>query len=84
MFQQARQLKKFWKLNKYDASIWIVTFLVVVIVNIDVGLLTGIVMSLGIILLQSIKPYTCLLGHIPKTDLYLDMSRFKAVRNFSL
>lgn len=82
MFQQASQLIKFWKLNKYDAAIWIVTFLMVVIVSIDIGLLMGIMISLAIILLQSIKPYTCLLGHIPNTDLYLDSSRFKAVRNF--
>ncbi|XP_076630326.1 prestin isoform X1 [Colletes latitarsis] len=78
MFQQAKQLIKFWKLNKYDALIWIVTFLIVVIVNIDIGLLLGIMISLAIILLQSIRPYTCLLGHIPNTDLYLDLSRYKA------
>ncbi|XP_076650373.1 prestin isoform X1 [Halictus rubicundus] len=78
MFQQASQLAKFWKLNKCDATIWIVTFLMVVIVNIDIGLLFGIMMSLGIILLQSVRPYTCLLGHIPNTDLYLDISRYKS------
>lgn len=78
MFQQANQLVKFWKLNKYDALIWIVTFLIVVIVNIDVGLLVGLILSLAIILLQSIRPYTCLLGHIANTDLYLDLSRYKA------
>ncbi|XP_031842511.1 prestin isoform X2 [Nomia melanderi] len=78
MFQQASQLIKFWKLNKYDALIWIVTFVMVVIVNIDVGLLFGIMVSLGVILLQSIKPYTCLLGHIPNTDLYLDLSRYRS------
>ncbi|XP_029040907.1 solute carrier family 26 member 6 isoform X3 [Osmia bicornis bicornis] len=77
MFQQANQLVKFWKLSKYDAIIWIVTFLIVVIVSIDIGLLSGIILSLGIILLQSLRPYTCLLGHIPNTDLYLDLSRFK-------
>nr|XP_034179189.1 prestin isoform X3 [Osmia lignaria] len=77
MFQQANQLMKFWKLSKYDAIIWIVTFLIVVIVSIDIGLLSGIILSLGIILLQSLRPYTCLLGHIPNTDLYLDLSRFK-------
>ncbi|XP_034179187.2 prestin isoform X3 [Osmia lignaria lignaria] len=77
MFQQANQLMKFWKLSKYDAIIWIVTFLIVVIVSIDIGLLSGIILSLGIILLQSLRPYTCLLGHIPNTDLYLDSSRFK-------
>ncbi|XP_003699670.1 prestin isoform X1 [Megachile rotundata] len=77
MFQQANQLRKFWHLSKYDSIIWIVTFLIVVLVNIDIGLLSGIIMSLVIILLQSLRPYTCLLGHIPNTDLYLDLSRFK-------
>lgn len=79
MFLQAIQLIKFWKLNKCDAVIWIVTFLVVIIVNIDVGLLVGLLTSILVILLQSIKPYICLLGHIPNSDLYLDMNRYKAV-----
>ncbi|XP_050594696.1 prestin-like isoform X2 [Bombus affinis] len=78
MFQQANQLIKFWKLNKCDALIWIATFLTVVIVNIDIGLLAGIIISLAIILLKSLSPYICLLGYIPNTDLYLDISRFKA------
>lgn len=82
MFQQANQLIKFWKLNKCDALIWITTFLTVVIVNIDIGLLAGIIISLAIILLQSLSPYICLLGYIPNTDLYLDISRFKAVYYF--
>ncbi|KAK9297693.1 hypothetical protein QLX08_008736 [Tetragonisca angustula] len=78
MFQQANQLIKFCKLNKSDALIWILTFLTVVIVNIDIGLLVGMIISLAIILLQSLRPYICLLGYVPNTDLYLDMSRFKA------
>lgn len=77
MFLQAKELKRFWKLSKSDALIWISTFLIVVIVNIDVGLLAGIIISLAIILWQSLRPYTCLLGHIPNTDLYLDTTRFK-------
>ncbi|XP_011702981.1 PREDICTED: prestin-like [Wasmannia auropunctata] len=78
MFQQADQLVKFWKLSKADATIWIVTFLVVTLINIDIGLLAGLLVSLVIILLQVIRPYTCLLGHIPHTDLYLDIDRYKA------
>jgi len=80
MFQQINQLVKFWKLSKADTIIWIVTFLVVTLINIDIGLLAGLLVSLVMILLQVIRPYTCLLGHIPHTDLYLDMGRYKAVR----
>lgn len=78
MFQQANQLVKFWKLSKADSVIWIVTFFIVTLINIDIGLLAGLLVSLAIILLQAIRPYTCLLGHIPHTDLYLDLDRYKA------
>jgi len=81
MFQQINQFVKFWKLSKIDAVIWIITFFVVILINIDIGLLAGLLVSLVMILLQVIRPYTCLLGHIPHTDLYLDMSRYKAVRH---
>ncbi|XP_012269237.2 solute carrier family 26 member 6-like isoform X2 [Athalia rosae] len=77
MLFQAMELKRFWKLSKLDASVWIVTFFTVVIFNIDVGLVVGLLVSLASIFVQSIKPYTCLLGHIPNTDLYLDLNRFK-------
>ncbi|XP_076758787.1 prestin isoform X2 [Xylocopa sonorina] len=77
MFQQANQFIKFFKLSKSDTLIWISTFLMVVIVNIDIGLLAGIIISLAIILWQSLRPYTCLLGQLPNTDLYLDISRCK-------
>ncbi|XP_046743379.1 solute carrier family 26 member 6-like isoform X3 [Diprion similis] len=77
MLLQACELKKFWKLSKLDAAVWIVTFLAVVLVNIDIGLVVGLLVSLTSIFVQSIKPYTCLLGHIPNTDLYLDLRRFK-------
>lgn len=82
MFVQAKELVKFWKLSKSDALIWIVTFLIVTLVNIDIGLLAGLLTSLAIILLQTVRSYTCLLGHIPHTDLYLDLDRYKAVRAF--
>lgn len=71
---------KFWKISRLDAIIWMATFLAVVIVSIDIGLLVGIILSVASIFIRSLKPYTCLLGHVPNTDLYLDIKRYKAVR----
>jgi solute carrier family 26, other len=31
---------------------------------------------------QGLKAYTCLLGNVPGTDLYLDITRYKAVSKF--
>lgn len=62
-----------------DGLIWLATFLTVVLVGIDVGLLMGICMSLIVIFLLGFKPFTCLLGLVPNTDIYLDVSRYKGV-----
>lgn len=76
---QMKDLPKFWYLNKLDGIVWVGTFLAVTFVSIDIGLGVGIVMSLAVILIRGIKPYACLLGNVPGTELYLDIKRYKGV-----
>ncbi|KAJ8957239.1 hypothetical protein NQ318_007803 [Aromia moschata] len=77
MLMQITAVWKFWKLSKMDAIVWITTFLTVVLVSIDIGLLVGVLMSLVTIFILGFKPYTCLLGSVPQTDIYLDITRYK-------
>lgn len=79
MLMQTKQFVQFYKLSRLDAAVWMGTFLTVVIVSIDIGLLVGIVLSLACVFIRGMRPYTCLLGHIPKTDLYLDTRRYESV-----
>ncbi|XP_011498116.1 PREDICTED: solute carrier family 26 member 10-like [Ceratosolen solmsi marchali] len=76
---QAKELIKIWKLSKVDGIIWIITFLSTALINIDIGLISGLLASIATVLFQSIKPYSCLLGHVPNTELYLDTSRYVGV-----
>ncbi|XP_026730849.1 solute carrier family 26 member 10 isoform X2 [Trichoplusia ni] len=78
MFMQIKELSKFWKLSKLDAMVWIVTFFVTVLINIDIGLTAGLLASVGALFCRSQKPYTCLLGRVLDTDLYLDIKRYRA------
>ncbi|XP_039751881.1 prestin isoform X2 [Pararge aegeria] len=78
MFMQVKDLNKFWKLSKLDAVVWLVTFLVTMLINIDVGLGAGLLASVGALFCRSQKPYTCLLGRVLDTDLYLDIKRYRA------
>uniref|UniRef100_A0A336MP87 CSON003030 protein n=1 Tax=Culicoides sonorensis TaxID=179676 RepID=A0A336MP87_CULSO len=73
---QAKQFFGFWKLSKLDAMLWLGTFLTVVIVGIDIGLLVGVLLSISCIFFKGMKPYSCILGKVPDTDLYLDTSRY--------
>ncbi|XP_055599343.1 solute carrier family 26 member 10-like [Uranotaenia lowii] len=77
LLMQVTQFLDFWKLSCVDAGIWIITFLTVVLVAIDIGLLVGIVLSICCIFFKGMKPYTCLMENVPNTDLYLDINRYK-------
>ena len=84
MLQQITQFFNFGKLSRKDACIWLITFLTVVLIAIDIGLIVGLVLSLCSILFKGMKPYSCLLGHVPNTDLYLDINRYKSVREYTV
>ncbi|RZC42192.1 solute carrier family 26 member 10 [Asbolus verrucosus] len=79
MVMQVTALYKFWKFSKMDALVWLATFLTVVFVSIEIGLLIGVIMSLATIFVLSLKPHTCLLGSVPHTDIYIDISRYNGV-----
>lgn len=79
MLMQLTELFTFCKLSRMDALVWLGTFLAVVIVSIDIGLLVGIILSILSIFIRGLKPYTCLLGNVPGTDLYLDTKRYQNI-----
>ncbi|XP_064092981.1 LOW QUALITY PROTEIN: prestin-like [Macrobrachium nipponense] len=79
LFLQMKELKTLWALSRSDAFIWLATFSGSVILDIDYGLLVGVLASLLVLLLKSQRPHTACLGQIPNTDLYLDVSLYPQV-----
>jgi solute carrier family 26 protein len=77
MLFQCQSIVKYWKLSKWDALVWIVTFSTTLFIQIGYGLAAGVAVSLLSVFIQGYKPYTCLLGVVPNTDLYLDIKRYK-------
>lgn len=78
MFLQVNDLKRIWKVSRLDATIWLSSFLGVVIIDIDYGLLIGIIVSLLVLLCRSQQPKTARFGHIANTDLYLDVAKYSS------
>ncbi|XP_078042909.1 prestin isoform X2 [Augochlora pura] len=77
MLTKVTEFKKFWKLEKSDGVIWAVTFATVVLLDVEYGLLVGIVLCVGKLIMFAVHPYTCALALVPGTELYLDTSRYK-------
>nr|XP_023019470.1 solute carrier family 26 member 10-like isoform X1 [Leptinotarsa decemlineata] len=80
MLMQIGDIAKFWRQSKLDALLWIVTFLTVVFVGMDIGLLVGVLMSLVTIFILGFKPHSCLMGLVPHTDIYLDVNKYKGAK----
>ncbi|XP_059608891.1 prestin [Phlebotomus argentipes] len=77
MLMQVRDLKRFFKEDRLEALTWICTFLSVVLIDIDIGLLVGIIMSIIALYLKGWKSYSCILGLIPGTGIYVDIEKHK-------
>lgn len=73
---QVKDFAKFLKRSKIDALIWLATFLTVVIVAIDIGLLVGVILSVFFLLATSLKSHSSVLGQVSGTDFYLDIEKF--------
>lgn len=80
LFLQVNDLIKLWSSSRLDAVVWLVTFVVCVVVDLDYGLLAGVLTSAVVLLLRSQRPPVLHLGHVPFTDLYLDLARYHKVK----
>ncbi|XP_060532844.1 prestin-like isoform X2 [Cylas formicarius] len=83
MLMQFKSARQYWRLSKWDGLVWAVTFGVTLFIQISYGLAAGVAISFVSIFCQGYKPYTCLLGAVPNTDLYLDIKRYKAAQEIA-
>lgn len=77
MLFQIKNVKGFYVQDPLDAFTWIVTFLAVVLIDIDVGLLCGVAMALITMYFRGIKSHACSLGVVPGTEIYVDLESHK-------
>lgn len=76
LFLQVKDFTRFWKLSKLDASIWLVTFFSVVLLDVDYGLYFGIIFSLIVLVYKSSRPRTYILGQIDCSDVYVPITKY--------
>ncbi|XP_013408969.1 solute carrier family 26 member 6 [Lingula anatina] len=80
MYMQMGELRGLWKKSKYEFVIWLVTFQAVVLLGNDMGLMVGVGFALITVVFRTQRPYTCLLGNIPNTEIYQDKQKYQAVQ----
>ncbi|XP_027196471.2 solute carrier family 26 member 10-like [Dermatophagoides pteronyssinus] len=76
MFLQISDVKIFWLISRLDGAAWIITFLSVIILDIDYGLIIGIISSILVILIKLTFPRISILGHLVSTEIYLEKDSY--------
>lgn len=64
-----------WRYDKADALTLLVTFSGVLLFDIEIGLLLGIVMGVGVFLWRSSRPHVAVVGRIPGTQHFRNVKR---------
>nr|XP_022321583.1 solute carrier family 26 member 10-like isoform X1 [Crassostrea virginica]XP_022321584.1 solute carrier family 26 member 10-like isoform X1 [Crassostrea virginica]XP_022321585.1 solute carrier family 26 member 10-like isoform X1 [Crassostrea virginica] len=76
MFLQILELKHLWKVSKYDCVIWVVTFLAVVILYVDLGLWVGLVFSFLTVVVRTQCTKAVSLQKIPDMEMFADDKKY--------
>ncbi|KAF7816936.1 low affinity sulfate transporter 3-like [Senna tora] len=70
------EIRYIWKVDKLDFLACVGAFLGVLFVSVEIGLLVAVTISFGKIVIQSIRPGIEILGRVPRTEAFCDVSQY--------
>nr|XP_046253622.1 solute carrier family 26 member 6 isoform X2 [Scatophagus argus] len=80
MMKQFMDIPALYKSNKVDMVIWVVTFVLTLLLNPDLGLAASIAFSMLTVIFRTQLPKYSLLGQVPQTDIYRPLEDYTQVR----
>ncbi|XP_067302116.1 solute carrier family 26 member 10 [Pseudorasbora parva] len=70
MFLLFKDLPDLWRISKIDFMVWLVTWLSVVVLNVDLGLAIGVVFSMMTVICRTQRASCSVLGRAANTEIY--------------
>ncbi|KAF5906768.1 solute carrier family 26 member 10-like, partial [Clarias magur] len=70
MFLQFHDLPDLWRVSRIDFMVWLVTWLSVVVLNVDLGLAIGVVFSMMTVVCRTQRANCSVLGRASNTEIY--------------
>ncbi|XP_032625989.1 solute carrier family 26 member 10 isoform X2 [Chelonoidis abingdonii] len=75
MVLQFWDLPELWRISRIDFAVWVVTWLAVVVLNVDVGLAVGVVFSMMTVICRTQRAECMVLGKAANTEIYRPLQR---------
>lgn len=70
-------IRRYWSYSKKDFLALLGTLVTTLLVSVEIGILTGIGLSLALYLYQTSRPHTAVVGQIPGTEHFRNTSRHR-------
>ncbi|XP_076874642.1 solute carrier family 26 member 10 isoform X2 [Brachyhypopomus gauderio] len=70
MFLQFQDLPELWRISRIDFMVWVVTWVSVVVLNVDLGLAIGVVFSMMTVICRTQRAGSSVLGRASNTEIY--------------
>uniref|UniRef100_A0A8C3ANX6 Solute carrier family 26 member 6 n=1 Tax=Cyclopterus lumpus TaxID=8103 RepID=A0A8C3ANX6_CYCLU len=80
MMKQFMDVPALWRSNKVDMAIWVVTFILTLLLNPDLGLAAAIGFSMLTVIFRTQLPQYSILGQVPDTDIYRPLEDYDQVK----
>jgi sulfate permease, SulP family len=68
--------KHLWHSNRTDFAMLVVTFIATLVLGIEQGIATGVILSLIMVIFRSSRPHMAVLGRLPGTHIFRNIDRF--------
>lgn len=75
-----REARHLWAVDRRDWLTMLATFVATLVLGIQNGVLSGVLLSLGIMVYRNSKPHLAVLGQLPGSRRYRSISRFSQAR----
>jgi len=72
-------LKQAWEYDRTDALSLLITFFTVLAVDVETGIIAGVVISIGLYLNRSSQPHIAIVGQIENTEHYRNVTRHEVI-----
>lgn len=76
---QINEAKRLFEVNKFDFWLMIITFIATSVLSVEYGILTGVALSLVVLIFRTSRPYVVELGKVPNSNFYRNKERFNEV-----
>jgi len=68
--------KVLWEKDRLDFLMLVATFIVTLTLGIEIGIISGMVLSLGTVIYKASKPHIAVLGRVPNSNYFRNFNRF--------